>query len=87
MKFWRRFVVLSSTTTGGRIGVDIATNSETTDTLVPWSESESDSLCTGGLWDFLPLVGGGLKTDKGMPLMSDVDSCKYVVNAGGGSNL
>ena len=86
MMFCRRFIVLSSTTRGG-VGVAVATNSETTDILVPWSESESEVLWTGVLWDFLPFVGGDLKTDNGMPLIRSVDNCKYVVNAGGGSNL
>ena len=84
--FCRRFVVLSSATKR-KIGLAIATNSETTDTLVSRSESEWGSLYTRALLDFFPFVAGGLKTEKGMSSMKNVDSLKYVVNARGSSSL
>jgi len=49
--------------------------------------SELGSLQAGALLDFLPFVASGLKTNKGIPLTKNVDNCKYIVNAGGGSSL
>lgn len=54
---------------------------------VIWSESESDPSRPQALLDFLAFIGGRLKTDRGMSLKSEVDSWRYVENAGDGSSL